>query len=287
MAAFDSVLCAVDSSSLAPRVLRHAAGLAAACGARLTILTVVTGAHAPQSEAKIVTLLRDVIPAGAAYLAQPRIKSVQVAMGQPADAILDIARDEADVIVAGTHSKSGLSRWLLGSTSTAILEGATCPTLLVPPGQLDIVTLDAQAARFHPGAVLAAVDLHEQNQNQIALASVLAGLARQPLVLMTVAPHTISDEDASRGLSGRASALGVAVDRILVRRGDIADAIDHAAVSEAAGLVVMGRRRHAGRHRHRGAEGQGCARPDRSRRLGREQIPHTRGNPRAVELDAP
>lgn len=245
MAAFSSVLCAVDSSPLAPRVLRHAAGLAAVCGARLTILTVVTGTHAPTPDAKIATLLREVLPAGATYLTQPQIKSVQVAMGQPADAIVDIARDEADVIVAGTHSKSGLSRWLLGSTSTAILEGATCPTLLVPPGQLEIVTLGVEAASFHPGAVLAAIDLSEQNQKQIALASVLAGVARQPLVLMTVAAQTTSDDDASRALSARAAALAVSADRILVRRGNVADAIDHAAVSEAAGLVVMGLRSQA------------------------------------------
>lgn len=245
MAAFSSVLCAVDSSPLAPRVLRHAAGLAAVCGARLTILTVVTGTHAPQPDAKIAAVLREVLPEGATYLARPSIKTVQVAMGQPADAIVDFARDEADLIVAGTHSKSGLSRWLLGSTSTAILEGATCPTLLVPPGQLEIVTLDARTARFHPGAVLAAIDLREQNQKQVALAGVLAGVARQPLVLMTVAAQAVSDDEASRELNGRASACGVSVDRIVVRRGNVADAIDQAAISEAAGLVVMGLRSQA------------------------------------------
>lgn len=242
MTAFSSILCALDSSPLAPRVLRHAVGLAAVCGARLTILTVVTDAHPHQPDARVTALLRDVVPPGAPYLAEPRIRSAQAAMGQPADAIIDIARGEADLIVAGTHSKSGLSRWLLGSTSTALLEYATCPTLLVPPGQIDIVTLDAQSARFHPGAVLAAMDLHERNDAQLTLARALADLARQPLVLMTVAGQAVTDADAAQALNARAAGLSVSADRILVRRGDVADAIDHAAVSEAAGLVVMGLR---------------------------------------------
>jgi nucleotide-binding universal stress UspA family protein len=243
MAAFTSILCALDSSPLASRVLRHAVGVAAVCGARLTVLTVVTNAHPPQPDARVAALLREVLPAGAGYLAQPQLKTVQVAMGQPADAIVDMARGEADLIVAGTHSKSGLSRWLLGSTSTAILEYATCPTLLVPPGQLDIVTLDAAAARFHPGAVLAAVDLQEHNEKQLALASELAAVAGQPLVLMTVANQATSEADAQQALKERAAGLApVRAVRVVVRRGNVADEIDHAAVAEAAGLVVMGLR---------------------------------------------
>ena len=48
MAPFSSVLCAVDSSTHAARVVRHAAGLAALSGGHLTLLTItdVTGRHA-------------------------------------------------------------------------------------------------------------------------------------------------------------------------------------------------------------------------------------------------
>lgn len=245
MAVFTSILCALDSSPLASRVLRHAVGIAAVCGARLTVLTVVTNAHPPQPDAKVSALLREVLPPGAAYLTRPELKTVQVAMGQPADAIVDIARGDVDLIVAGTHSKSGLSRWLLGSTSTAILEYATCPTLLVPPGQLDIVTLDAAAARFHPGAVLAAVDLREHNEKQLTLASQLAAVAGQPLVLMTVADQATSDAEAQGALTARAAGLAPVPSRVVVRRGNVADEIDHAAVADAAGLVVMGLRSRA------------------------------------------
>src|SRR5688572_12032629 len=170
---FTSILCAVDFSPLAPRVLRHAVGLAGAMGARLTVIT-VTAIEPRQAEATVRALLHDTVPRGAAYIADPAVKIVRVAVGGPSDAILPLAREGADLVVAGTHSKSGLSRWLLGSTSAAIMEEAACPTLLVPPGNLEIVTLTPDAATLHPGTVMVAVDLAERNQRQLAIAGQLA-----------------------------------------------------------------------------------------------------------------
>jgi nucleotide-binding universal stress UspA family protein len=223
--------------------LKHAAGIAGACGARLTLLTAVGGdRHA--SEATLAALLRDTLPAGAAYLGEPRIRVVRFTQGQPADAILEMARDGTDLIVAGTHGKSGVSRWLLGSTSAAILELTPIPTMLVPPGNLDIVSLSPERATFNPGTVLVPVDLTEHNQAQLTLASQMAALARQPFVAMTVANGGTSDQEAEQALRERIADIGPApVDRVLIRRGaSVAEEIDHAAVAEHAGLVVMGLR---------------------------------------------
>jgi len=242
MTAFTSILCAIDSSPLAPRVLRHAVGFAGVCGARLTVLT-VTAADPREAEGKVSSILRSVLPPGAPYMAPPRIQVVHVALGRPADAILSRSREGMDLIVAGTHAKSGLSRWLLGSTSAAIMEEAMCPTLLVPPGDLDIVTLTADTASLHPGTVLAAVDLAEHNDRQLVLASQLASLARQPLALMTVAAAGTTDADAEAALWARGEALTPGqVERLIVRRGLVPDQIDQAAVAARAGLVVMGLR---------------------------------------------
>ena len=243
MAPFTSVLCALDFSDLAPRVLKHAAGIAGACGARLTLLTAAGGdTHA--SEATLAGLLRDALPSGVTYIGEPRIRVVRVTQGQPADAILEMAREDTDLIVVGTHAKSGVSRWLLGSTSAAVLEQATCPTLLVPPGNLDIVTLGPTEATLHPGTVLVPVDLTEHNQAQLRLASQIAALARQPLVVMTVTSGGARDQDAENALRERTAGLGpAAVNRVLVHRGaSVAEEIEHAAAAEHAGLVVMGLR---------------------------------------------
>lgn len=239
--AVTSVLCAVDSSELAPRVLKHAAGLAGVCGASLTVLHVSPG-NPRDAEGTIGALVRVVVPEGAPYIKDLKIRVVHMSIGKPEDAIFNLVREAGiDLLVAGTHSKSGLSRWLLGSTSVALLEQAVCATMLIPPGQQDIVTLSRDSARFHPGTVMAAVDLDEQHPAQLKVASELARLARQPLALMTVAPDGTSDEVATARLRERAEGLAPApVERFIVRRGNVALEIDHVAVAEHVGLVVMG-----------------------------------------------
>lgn len=54
--------------------------------------------------------------------------------GHAAEAVLAIAHAQhADLVVGGTHGAGMLERWLLGSTSTALLRGAECSVLLAPP----------------------------------------------------------------------------------------------------------------------------------------------------------
>lgn len=47
--------------------------------------------------------------------------------------ILDEARErESDLIVIGSHGRSGLDRWVLGSVTDSVLRKAPCPVLVVP-----------------------------------------------------------------------------------------------------------------------------------------------------------
>ena len=50
--------------------------------------------------------------------------------GEPAVAVTRFAEDEAvDMIVLGTHGRTGLTRLLMGSVAEAIVRGAKCPVL--------------------------------------------------------------------------------------------------------------------------------------------------------------
>jgi nucleotide-binding universal stress UspA family protein len=246
MSVFSSVLCAVDSSPLATRVFRHAAGLAGACGADLTVLT-ITPHDTRRAEVKVHSMMRAALGLEAEPPVTPHLRILHLAIGQPVDAILEEVRDGVDVVVVGTHARSDLSRWLLGSTSAALLEEALCPILLVPPGQIEIVTVAEHHATFHPEAVLAAVDLHEPEQRLLALASELATLAQCPLSVMTVVDAATTDEAAAAELRARVQHLGRApIGHLLVQRGAVSKAIDQAAVAEHAGLVVLGVRAWGG-----------------------------------------
>lgn len=51
--------------------------------------------------------------------------------GKPADTIVEAA-NETDLIVMGTHSRSGLDRILLGSTTEKVVRSAAVPVVAVP-----------------------------------------------------------------------------------------------------------------------------------------------------------
>jgi nucleotide-binding universal stress UspA family protein len=58
----------------------------------------------------------------------------RVDAGDPADSIIRISRElKAGLIVMGTHGRSGLSRWTLGSVVERVLEGTQIPLLTVRP----------------------------------------------------------------------------------------------------------------------------------------------------------
>jgi nucleotide-binding universal stress UspA family protein len=69
--------------------------------------------------------------------ARPKKLETEVMAGTPADAILSAAaRDGADLIVMGTHGRTGLSRLLLGSVAEAVFRRAPCPVLTIrTPGK--------------------------------------------------------------------------------------------------------------------------------------------------------
>ncbi len=63
----------------------------------------------------------------------PRVTS-EKAVGEPAAEILEAARDaRADLIVMGTHGRTGLEHALMGSIAERVVRRALCPVLTVRP----------------------------------------------------------------------------------------------------------------------------------------------------------
>jgi universal stress protein A len=65
--------------------------------------------------------------------ADPQVPCVhKLLVGDPAQAIVQTAEDEhADLIVMGTHGRTGLTRLLMGSVAEAVVRKAPCPVLTV------------------------------------------------------------------------------------------------------------------------------------------------------------
>lgn len=61
---------------------------------------------------------------------------VNVMIGQPHHIILDVADEwRADMIVMGSHARTGFSRFLLGSVSLSVVSHANCSVAIVRPAK--------------------------------------------------------------------------------------------------------------------------------------------------------
>ncbi len=141
---YRQLLCAVDLASASDRVLQRATSVREAAGAELTVLSVLdpvppdfaiagaAGALPPglMPESERLEIAHEKLNAITSELGQPAIKT-HVEVGPVVDVILEHARDtSADLIVLGSHGRSGLSR-VLGSTASAVVHLASCDVLTV------------------------------------------------------------------------------------------------------------------------------------------------------------
>ena len=231
------VVAAIDLGPSSERVLRHAAGLARLLESPLKIVH-VTNDVSPDGHQRVA----DFCVRAAPYELDPDQVDIVLRTGHVSDGInREAARSDAVMVVAGSRGHGRIARLLLGSSSEAMLRTAPAPVLLVPPIELDIVDI-ADRVMLNSGPILAAVDLAEECDQQLETAGQFAALAKQPLILMTVASKKISDHDAGVMLRSHAQTLAIKPHAMIVRRGDVAEEISRCAVQEGAGLVVMGLR---------------------------------------------
>jgi universal stress protein A len=133
------ILHPTDFSQPAAQAFVVARALAREHGARVILLhvaqrpvTSIAGMPVPPPMPPIDwTSLKVQLDAIAA--ANPDLKmECRLAEGEPAGAILDVARESAaDIIVIGSHGRTGLSRLLMGSVAEQVVRRATCPVLTV------------------------------------------------------------------------------------------------------------------------------------------------------------
>lgn len=135
------ILVPVDLSTDSAPLVRYAAGISARAGGELTILHVYareTAATALREEGLFIDLYVGRLRSEVRYLqAQAGTAGtkarVEVIAGDPAARIAARAHElRADLIVMGTHGRTGLPRLLMGSVAEGVLRQAPCPVLLVP-----------------------------------------------------------------------------------------------------------------------------------------------------------
>lgn len=187
------ILVAYDLSDVSRMAWRHAAALAASCGASLEAVYVEPWqigvelmpppALTPADVKALRARIRAVVGEGS---------RVTILHGDPAQRILGLVRlRRPDLIVVGTHARGGLKRVVLGSVAETVIRGSTVPVL-------------AARGRVRPiRSILAPVNFTPYSEYGFAYAAAAsAGLSARLKVL-----HVTDDPIWSGNLQYRLSTL--------------------------------------------------------------------------------
>lgn len=271
MVTFTHVLYPTDLSDASRPALRYAAAVARWYDARLTVLHVV-----PTFDA--IAVPSDTVGAPGPVVQPPTRDEVEAEMrlsmpdhaldgidarvvaesGDPVRVIAEHARALAvDLLVMGTHGRSGFKRLVSGSVTESVLRTAPCPVLTVPP---HIATGAPADAVF--GRILCATDFSPASTRALVIG---LDLARQSNGRVTVvhAWH-VDDEPRVHAYAGdlrrqreeqaRADLHALVsaepqtwcdIEEVVVR-GRAPDEILRVAGEQASDLIVMGAQSHSG-----------------------------------------
>lgn len=134
-----TILVATDFSEMSRQALEHAAANAKLTGAKILIVHALAVPSPDQGEGMLHSGVEHEDP----QIVERRLKAVKPSLegvrvehrllrGAPAKEILKLADDEnVDLIVMGTHGRTGVLRALMGSVTEEVVRNATCPVVTV------------------------------------------------------------------------------------------------------------------------------------------------------------
>ena len=263
------ILVATDFSECAGRALEYAAFLAGACSAPVELLHVVevlsdidldsvAASHYFELCRKQAERPLDEL---ATYLAEGGLGAKwRLCLGIPSQRINTVATDcGADLVVLGTHGRTGLAHIALGSTAERVVRGAPCPVLTVRSvqGQHRLVGNHGAGAAPAIGHILTPVDFSPCSLEALDYATEIAQVFRAPITILHVLEPIFYDLDVALGpivqerekREQAESQLSELVDRLkprglsvqtAVRGGITADSILAGAQGQGCNLIVMG-----------------------------------------------
>ncbi|HZJ09095.1 MAG TPA: universal stress protein [Trueperaceae bacterium] len=141
---YDKILIPTDGSPTSELAITHGLELARAMSSNVTFLHVLenpltTGYATPATLPYSAQFYQDLKASAAAVLEQAENKARSLGVSasstlienrDPAQAIADASEDH-DLVVMGTHGRSGFNRWMFGSVAEGALRRANKPFLLI------------------------------------------------------------------------------------------------------------------------------------------------------------
>lgn len=256
----ERILCPVDLSDASRRAFDYALALAQVHEAELRAIQVVdltawTGARA-ETMFEVTEAMRTALEEELGWWTARALNGrtgvvTDLREGPVVASIVEAAVDaSADLIVMGSHGKSGFERLALGSVTEKVLRKAPCPVLVVP------AAADADVRVAPARRVVCATDFSSPAARAVEYARLFARAARAPLSLVSVVDWPFGETTGSdpvtrlrQNLEQEATETlnrlaGEGSDdtpcEIVVRRGKPAREIVAVASESRADLIVIG-----------------------------------------------
>lgn len=196
MLQINRVLCPVDFSEFSRHALDHAVAIARQYGGRVTalyvippVVSLIPSAESPLYPPVVYTeadlqQFRDELDRFVHEECEGCPVDTLVTEGSPVPEIVRQAGAlHADLVVLGTHGRSGFERLVLGSvTERALRKLTTCPVLTVPPRAPDAVPSTPELY----ARILCAIDFSPSSMKALAVASSFAKEADADLTVLHV-----------------------------------------------------------------------------------------------------
>jgi nucleotide-binding universal stress UspA family protein len=214
------ILCPIDFSDFSRHALDHAVAIARRYESTLTLLHVSpllpASAFAPgmpilpvsiPTPGDLEALLASMKQFAVTEVGASVPMQFEIGEGSAASEILDRATAiPSDLIVMGTHGRSGFERLVLGSVTEKVIHKAACPVLTVPRQMDDVVT--ASPVLFQ--RIVCAIDFSDASLEALEYAMSLAQEANAHLTLVHVVEVSAAPQSEARG-DVEARALGAYV----------------------------------------------------------------------------
>jgi nucleotide-binding universal stress UspA family protein len=136
----ERILVALDGSQYSQAALEQAVSLGKTCNSRIYVITVVDLYPAqlelaPQLHEKMTRQANQLLDDARGRIEKENIpcETILHTGGQPHEFIVDEARDKnIDLIVMGTHGRTGLKRFFMGSVAEKVIGHSPCSVMVVP-----------------------------------------------------------------------------------------------------------------------------------------------------------
>jgi len=132
MGLYERILVPVEGTETDQPVLEHIAGLAALCGAEVTLLRVAHFHTRDERACEVEDAEGDTGRAAEALRARGLRVSTRIVAGEPGEVIVQEAEElKADLIAMATHGHGWAKRLVLGSTAEHVRHNSDVPLLLI------------------------------------------------------------------------------------------------------------------------------------------------------------